>query len=239
MKKILSVLRKTVQKYNLIQNNDKIAVGLSGGKDSLMLLKALAQFQKFYNQKFELFAIHIDIYSGKQNLSDMVSFCKSLNVPLIIEKTDINNIVFNIKQESSPCSLCAKMRRGALNSVCIKHGCNKLALAHHMDDVINTFFMSLIFEGRLNTMHPVSYMSNSKITLIRPFYLCDEKLIKSHIAELPITKSICPKNDDSKRKEIATFANDIFKKFNISRQNIISAIISPERYNLLDKIYKQ
>lgn len=233
MQKILSVLRKTVQKYNLIEDGDKIAVGLSGGKDSMLLLKALKLYQKFSPQNFDLIAVNVDIYSGEEDLSQMAQFCKDLNVEFIIEKTDIKKIVFDIRKEKNPCSLCAKMRRGALNSVCNKTGCNKLALGHHLDDVINTFFMSLLYEGRLSTMHPKSYMSNSKITLIRPLYLCEEKLIKEYSKDMPIFKSKCPADYNSKRSEINKFVSDLYKTIPESKKRITHAILSPESYNLL------
>lgn len=175
MQKVLSSMRKAIQKYNLIQNGDRIAVGVSGGKDSLVLLKALSDFRKFKLYDFEIFAVTIDIYSGEVSYDSLNKFCQEINVPLIVEKTDIKHIVFDIRKEKNPCSLCAKMRRGALNSVCKKLNCNKLALAHHLQDVVTTFFISLLYEGRLSTMLPKSYMSRADITLIRPLYLTDEK----------------------------------------------------------------
>ena len=205
MQKVLSSMRKAIQKYNLIQNGDRIAVGVSGGKDSLVLLKALSDFRKFKLYDFEIFAVTIDIYSGEVNYDSLNKFCQEINVPLIVEKTDIKHIVFDIRKEKNPCSLCAKMRRGALNSVCKKLNCNKLALAHHLQDVVTTFFISLLYEGRLSTMLPKSYMSRADITLIRPLYLTDEKKIINCSRNYPILKSQCPANDNSKRKEIKDF----------------------------------
>lgn len=236
MQKVLSAMRKAIQKYNLIQNGDKIAVGVSGGKDSLVLLKALLDFKKFNLYDYELYAVTIDIYSGEVDYSRLKEFCDNLNVPLIIEKTDIKHIVFDIRHEKNPCSLCAKMRRGALNSVCNRLGCNKLALAHHLQDVTTTFFMSLLYEGRLATMLPISYMSKSNITLIRPLYLTEENKIISASANMPILKSICPANDDSKRKEIKEFVHNLHKKFPQSKKRIETAILTPENYNLLNSI---
>lgn len=236
MQKVLSTMRKAIQKYNLIQNGDKIAVGVSGGKDSLVLLKALSDFKKFNLYDYELYAVTIDIYSGEVDYSRLKEFCDNLNVPLIIEKTDIKHIVFDIRHEKNPCSLCAKMRRGALNSVCNRLGCNKLALAHHLQDVTTTFFMSLLYEGRLATMLPISYMSKSNITLIRPLYLTEENKIISASANMPILKSLCPANDDSKRKEIKEFVPYLHKKFPQSKKRIETAILTPENYNLLNSI---
>lgn len=238
MQKVLSSMRKAIQKYSLIQNGDRIAVGVSGGKDSLVLLKALSDFRKFKLYDFEIFAVTIDIYSGEVSYDSLNKFCQEINVPLIVEKTDIKHIVFDIRKEKNPCSLCAKMRRGALNSVCKKLNCNKLALAHHLQDVVTTFFISLLYEGRLSTMLPKSYMSRADITLIRPLYLTDEKKIINCSRNYPILKSQCPANDNSKRKEIKDFLKELEKAFPLSRKRIETAILSAENYNLLNKIDK-
>jgi len=237
MQKVLSTMRKAIEKYKLINNGDKIAVGVSGGKDSLVLLKALKDFQKFNVFNYEIVAVTIDNYSGKEDYSGLKKFCKELNVELHIEQTDIYDIVFNLRKEKNPCSLCAKMRRGALNSACKKLGCNKLALAHHKQDVITTFFMSLLYEGRLSTMLPYSYMSNSQITLIRPLYLTEESKIINASKNMPILKSKCPADKDSKRKEVKDFISKIEKDFVGSKKRIDNAILSPESYNLLNLVY--
>ncbi len=235
MQKILSTLRKAVDKYKLIENGDKIAVGLSGGKDSLVLLKALKMFQKFNLYQYELVAVIIDIYSGNEDYSHLQKFCDELEVPLMIEQTDIHQIVFNERCEKNPCSLCAKMRRGALNSVASKYNCNKLALGHHLQDVIETFFLSLYYEGRLSTMKPKSYMSNSQITLIRPLFLTHEKTIMSVSKNMPVKKSKCPADKNSKRQDIEKLIEYINSTIPESKKRIESAILSTESYNLLDK----
>ncbi len=235
MQKILSSMRKAVEKYNLIQDGDKIAVGLSGGKDSLVLLKALKMFQKFNIYKYEIIAVTIDIYSGEEDYLELKTFCKDLGVELVIEKTDIHKVVFDERKEKSPCSLCAKMRRGALNSVANRYGCNKIALGHHLQDVIETFFLSLLYEGRLSTMKPKSYMSNSKITLIRPLFLTHEKTIRAISKDFPVKKSKCPVDKNSKRQDVESLIENINKLFPDSKKRIENAIINVERYNLLDK----
>lgn len=235
MQKILSTLRKAVEKYNLIEDGDKIAVGLSGGKDSLVLLKALKMFQRFNIYKYELIAVTIDIYSGNEDYTYLQDFCNQIDVPLIIEKTDINQIVFNERKEKNPCSLCAKMRRGALNSVAARHNCNKLALGHHLQDVIETFFLSLLYEGRLSTMKPKSYMSNSKITLIRPLFLTHEKSIKNISKDFPVKKSKCPADKDSRRQDMEKLIENINTLIPESKKRIENAILSIESYNMLDK----
>ena len=236
MQKVLSTMRKAIEKYHLIQDGDRIGVGVSGGKDSLVLLKALSEFRKFNLYKFEIVAIHIDMYNGKNDLSRLKSFCENNNVELIIEPTEINEVVFNIRKESNPCSLCAKMRRGALNSVCNRLKLNKLALAHHLQDVVTTFFLSLFYEGRLSTMLPISYMSKTNITLIRPLYLTHESTIINASKNMPVLKSICPANDDSKRKDIKELINKLNKEIPDLKKRVETAILNDEQYNLLDKI---
>ncbi len=235
MQKVLSSMRKAIEKYNLIENGDKIAIGISGGKDILVLLKALCDFRKFNLYNFEIFAVLIDIYSGEADYSKIQNFCNENNVELIIKQTDIKHIIFDIRKEKNPCSLCAKMRRGILCSTCNELGCNKLALGHHLQDVTTTFFMSLLYEGKLSTMLPKSYMSNSKVTVIRPLYLTEESKIISASKNMPILKSNCPANYDSKRKDTKELIENIQKKIPLSKKSIEHAILSPERYHLLDK----
>ena len=236
MQKVLSTMRKAIEKYSLIENGDRIAVGVSGGKDSLVLLKALNDFKKFGLFDFEIIAVNIDIYNGNEDYSGLKKFCSDMGVQLHIEPTEIQNIVFNVRKEKNPCSLCAKMRRGALNSACNKLGCNKLALAHHLQDVTTTFFLSLFYEGRLSTMLPKSYMSNSQITLIRPLYLTEECKIVNASKDMPILKSKCPADKDSKRQEIKEIIAKLHKEIPDSKKRIEHAILYPESYNLLDKV---
>lgn len=235
MQKILSTMRKAVERYKLIENGDKIAVGLSGGKDSLVLLKALKMFQRFGVYDYDIVAVTIDIYSGNEDYTHLQKFCDELGVEFVVEKTDINQIVFEERKEKNPCSLCAKMRRGALNSVANRLGCNKIALGHHLQDVIETFFLSLFYEGRLSTMKPKSYMSNSQMTLIRPLFLTHEKSIKYVSKDFPVKKSKCPADKNSKRQEVEKMIEYINEVIPDSKKRIESAIISTDSYNMLDK----
>lgn len=235
MQKILSTMRKAVEKYKLIQDGDKIAVGLSGGKDSLVLLKALKMFQRFNIYNYDIIAVTIDIYSGKEDYSHLKKFCDELGVEYIVEQTDIHQIVFDERAEKNPCSLCAKMRRGALNTVAIKYGCNKIALGHHLQDVIETFFLSLLYEGRLSTMKPKSYMSNSQITLIRPLFLTYENSIRSASKDFPVKKSKCPADSNSKRQDVEKLIENLNQLVPDSKKRIESAILLTESYNMLDK----
>lgn len=210
MKKILSAMRKGIEDYKMIENGDKIAVGISGGKDSLALLAALSAFKKFAGISFEVMGITVDMGFKGTDYSAIADFCKELEVEYVCKKTNIAEIIFDIRKENRPCSLCAKMRRGALNDLAVEHGCNKVALGHHNEDVIETFFLSLFFEGRLYCFSPVSYLSRKDIHVIRPFIYVAEGDIKGYArrAQLPVIKSACPMDGYSKREEMKKFINE-------------------------------
>ena len=184
MKKILSRVRRAVDDYGMIKDGDKIAVGVSGGKDSLTLLCALAALKKFYPNRFELIAVSLDMGFEGMDYGGVAELCESLEVEYILKKTDIAEIIFDIRKEKNPCSLCAKMRRGALNNKAIELGFNKLALGHHADDVVQTMLLSLLYEGRFSTFQPVSFMDRSGITLIRPFIYTSESDVKGAVNKL-------------------------------------------------------
>jgi len=210
MKKILSAMRKGIQDYNMIENGDKIAVGVSGGKDSLALLAALAALKKFSDVPFEVMGITVDMGFEGTDYSEIENFCKELGVEYVSKKTNIAEIIFDIRKENRPCSLCAKMRRGALNDLAVEYGCNKVALGHHNEDVIETFFLSLFFEGRLYCFSPVSYLSRKDIHVIRPLIYVAEGDIKGYArrAKLPVVKNPCPMDGYSKREDMKTFINE-------------------------------
>ncbi|MDD4251490.1 MAG: ATP-binding protein [Candidatus ainarchaeum sp.] len=235
MKKVLSLMRKAIEDFNMIQERDKIAVGLSGGKDSLTLLTALVNYQKFSPQKFELIAITIDQTNGKTNFSPLINHCNELGIKLDIVKTEIFDVIFNKRKEKNPCSLCAKMRRGSLNSRAKELGCNKVALAHHSDDLIETFFLSLFYEGRLSTFSPVTYLSNVDITVIRPMLYINENIIKQTSKNLPVIENICPANHLTKREDIKEIMKKFEENFPNAKKQVLNAITHPERYNLFDK----
>ncbi len=234
-------MRKGVEKYKMIKDGDKIAVGISGGKDSLALLKLLAEFRRFSPYRYQLIAITVDL-NFKDNPSDytpIIEFCKQIDVPYVIEKTDIGEIVFDVRKETNPCSLCSKMRKGALYDVAVKNGCNKVAIGHHADDLIDTFMLSLLYEGRLSTFAPKSYLSKTDLTLIRPLIMVEENLITSFSKELPVVKSKCPMDKNTKRE----YTKDLIKNIGIEvknvREMIYTALTHPERYNLFDKFEKE
>lgn len=234
MRKIVSGMTKAIKNFNMIENGDKVAVGLSGGKDSLALLSALSAFQKFSGENFELIAITIDQTGGKENFDGLKKFCESLQVPLYIEKTDIFEVVFDERKEKNPCSLCAKMRRGTLNSTAKSLCCNKVALAHHCDDLMETFFLSLFFEGRLSTFSPVTYLSNVDITAIRPLIYVSEEEIINATKDFPILKNVCPANHKTKREEMKNLLKKLDQEFPNAKKQIKNAILNPERNNLIN-----
>lgn len=190
--------------YNMIEENDKIAIGISGGKDSLTLLYALYGLQRFYPKHFELYAITVDLGFQNLNLEAIETLCSSLGVEYQILRTDIAKIIFEDRKESNPCSLCAKMRKGALNDAAKNAGCNKVAYAHHKDDVVETMLMSLIFEGRFHTFSPVTYLDRTELTVIRPLLYMNEAdvigFVNKH--QIPVVKSPCPADGNTKREYI-------------------------------------
>ena len=208
MNKILSLVRRCVEDYDMIQPGDRIGVGVSGGKDSLLLLVALAELRKFYPVPFEVEAFtldmgHADGYPG-MDFSPIAALCERLEVPFTLLNSEIHHIIFDLRKEKNPCSMCAKMRRGALHGAMVERGIHKIALGHHYDDAIETFFMSLIYEGRLSCFQPVTWLDRTEITQIRPLLYCGENLVKHTVErlELPVVENPCPANGNTKRQEI-------------------------------------
>jgi len=208
MNKILSLTRRCVEDYDMIQPGDRIAVGVSGGKDSLILLVALAKLREFYPVPFTLEAITLDMGAADgrpgMDFSPIADLCKELDVPYTIINSEIQHIIFDLRKEKNPCSMCAKMRRGALHGAMQSMGITKIALGHHYDDAIETFFLSLIYEGRLSCFQPVTFLDRTGITQIRPLLYCGENLIR-HTAErlaLPVVENPCPADGNTKRQEI-------------------------------------
>lgn len=197
-------VRRAVDDYGMINEGDRVAVGVSGGKDSMLLLAALRQLQSYYPKRFELGAITIELGFEGMNFTPVKRFCEERGIEYTCVKTDIKEVVFDVRQEDNPCSLCAKMRRGALNSTLRERGMNKLALGHHFDDAVETFMMSLLFEGRLSCFQPVTYLDRSGVTQIRPLIYAGEQRIANLAAalELPIVENPCPQDKTSKRYEI-------------------------------------
>lgn len=235
LQQLLSPFRRAIDEYSMISEGDKIAIGLSGGKDSLLLIYLFSALKRFYDKKFEVIAINIDMGfkdADPQKLEGLKKECESAGIELIVERTQIAEIIFDIRKEDSPCSLCSKMRRGALNTVAIREGCNKLALGHHADDVIETFMLSLFYEGRISSFHPVSEMSRTGITVIRPLIYTEEKNISCFMKDKPILKNLCPEDKHTQREYVKNLIKDIQKDIPFIKKRMLGAVTHPERINL-------
>lgn len=232
MRKILSLTRKVCEEYSLIQKGDKIAIGISGGKDSLSLLYVLSQYKKYILNDFEIVAIAVDLSGGKNDYSKIKEFCENLNVDFIIVPSNVFEIVFEIRKEKNPCSLCANLRRGLLNSKAKELGCNKAALGHHRDDLIETFLLSLFFEGRMSTFKPSSYLSRTDITVIRPLLYCEEKDLAKESINFPVLKNLCPADKNTQREKAKSILATLESLYPNCKEKLFNAIIHKERYNL-------
>ena len=203
MQKYVGLIRRCVEDYHMIAPGDRIAVGVSGGKDSLTLLLLMAQLQKYYPAPFALEAVTVDMGLG-MDYTPVAEFCSHIPVPYTQVKTEIGPIIFDYRKEKNPCSMCAKMRRGALHQALVERGCNKVALGHHYDDAVETFFLSLFYEGRISCFQPVTELDRTGITQIRPMLYLTEKTV-AHLAQregLPVVPNPCPADKNTKRQEI-------------------------------------
>lgn len=240
-RRLLSFVRRAVDDYEMINDGDKIAVGISGGKDSMALLCALSELRIFYPKKFELFAIHLDpaFYDAgfcdkeqtKEKIKELVNFSESLRVPMTVVNTNIAQIVFKIRNEDSPCSLCSRMRRGALHNAAKELGCNKMALGHHFDDAVETFIMNLFNEGRLGSFSPVTYLDRRDITVIRPLIYCPEKSIKyyiNHAEGIPVLETPCPADRDTERQKTKDLLYNLEKDYDGLKHRIFGAMQKAE-----------
>lgn len=240
LQKILSMMRRAVQDYDMIRDGDKIFAGVSGGKDSVLLVTALAAYRRFSPEKFSLEAINVDMGlrdTSPAEVDALKGHLDSIEVPLHIVKTDIAEIIFDIRKESNPCSLCAKLRRGALNREINSLGGGKLALAHNADDVAETMLMSLLYEGRFSCFAPTAFMDKSGVSLIRPFVYIEESEIKAAVKklELPIVNNPCPSNHFTQREYAKNLIKSISKDVPFAKERILGAIFHPERNNLWQK----
>jgi len=226
LQQVLSRVRKAVDDYNMIEEGDCIAVGISGGKDSLTLLYALAAMRRFYPKHYELKAITIDLGFNNVDFTSISKLCEELKVEYHIEKTDIAQIVFEERKEASPCSLCAKMRKGALNDAIKQMGCNKVAYAHHKDDVIETMLLSLFYEGRFHCFSPVTYLDRSQVVVIRPLIYMNESDVIGFIRryEVPVVKSSCPVDKKTKREYVHQLMMMINKDIPSVKNRMFTAI---------------
>lgn len=230
LQQLMSYTRRALDDYMLIDDGDKIAVGISGGKDSLALLYALSGLRRFYPQKFELIAISVNLGFEGMNLDSIQKLCEELDVPFVELKSDIGHIIFEERKESNPCSLCAKMRKGALNEKAKALGCNKVAYAHHKDDFIETVMLSLLFEGHFYVFPPKTYLDRMELTVIRPFIYLEERDIIGfqHKYNLPVQKNPCPADGYTKRQ----YAKELIKQLNTdhpgAKDRIFHAILTSD-----------
>ena len=228
MRRILSRVRAAVSDYGMIKDGDKIAVGVSGGKDSLMLLKVLCELKRFHSEKFELVAITLDMrFNGKDgDFSGIKKMCDEYGVEYVVKPTDLYEIIFNIRKEASPCSLCSRMRRGILHDTAKELGCNKIALGHHLDDAAETFMMNLLIESRIGCFAPVTYLSRKDITMIRPLVYVREREIEQSLerVRLPVIESACPANEHTKREDAKLLLRELSKTYGDVPERIVGAL---------------
>lgn len=226
IKRILSFTRRAVDDYEMIEDGDRIGVGISGGKDSLTLLFTLAELRRFYPKKFELVAISVDMGFEGVDFTPIADLCRELDVPFVVVPTQISRIVFDVRREKNPCGLCAKMRRGALHDECKRQGCNKLALGHHFDDVVETFMLNLFYEGRLGSFSPVTYLSRKDLTMIRPLLYAQEKDVRYFVNRhpLPVIESPCPADKNTERESMKTLLASMERNNKGLRHRIFGAL---------------
>ncbi len=221
-------MRSAIQRYNMIEEGDRIAVGVSAGKDSLALLAALAKLRDFYPAHFEAVAVTVDMRFGDSDgdFSDIAELCKKLDIEYHIKPTNLAKLIFDVRKESNPCSLCSKMRRGALNKTAKESGCNKLALGHHLDDVAETFAMNLFNNASLDCFMPVTYLDRSEITVIRPMIFARESDCArvARKLNLPVKKSACPADGNTEREEAKKLLSSLERKYGNVRGKILLAM---------------
>ena len=227
LQRLLSLTRQAVDDYSLIKSSDKIAVGISGGKDSLTLLYALHGLKRFYPEPFELCAITVDLGFGNFDLTPIQALCKELGIEYTVVPTEIGSILFDTRKEANPCALCAKMRKGALNETAIRLGCNKIAYAHHRDDLIETMLLSLIYEGRFYCFSPETYLDRTDLTVIRPMiYVSEADVIGfKNRQNLPVCKNPCPVDGKTKREYVKQLTKQLNQDAPGVKDRLFHAII--------------
>ncbi len=226
MKQIVSQVRRCVEDYRMIAPGDRVAVGVSGGKDSVVTLCALAKLRAFYPKPFTVEAITLDMSGGEMDFAPLAALCEELEVPFHLVTTHIFEVIFDYRHEKNPCSLCAKMRRGALHEAMLQRGLTKIALGHHRDDAVETFFMSLFYEGRISCFQPVTYLDRTGITQIRPLLYCTEGQVRSAVARnwLPVVKNPCPADGATKRQEAKELIAKLSERYPHLKEYVFSAM---------------
>ncbi len=239
IQKILSRVRLAVEKYDMIEEGDRIAVGVSGGKDSLTLLCALAELSKFLPRSFEIVAVMVDMGfdlcethpAERAEHEEIKKLCDSLGVEFFVKRTELAKIIFDTRKESNPCSLCSRMRRGILHDAAKEAGCNKVALGHHFDDVVETFMLNLFFEGRVGSFSPVTVLSRKEMVVIRPLVMTEERMIKAFAKKegLPVEESPCPEDEQTEREYIKEYLHAFDRRHRGLYRRIFGAL---ERGNI-------
>ena len=237
MKTTLGCIRRADRDFQLFSPGDRVAIGVSGGKDSLLLLHALSLYRRVRHGDFTLRAVMLTTGKEKPDTSAIEALCAALDVPLTLRHTELYEILFEIRKEENPCALCAKMRRGMLCDICRELHCNKLALGHHREDALETLLMSLIFEGRLHTFHPKTWLSRSEVTVIRPMVYLPEKHVLHMKKELklPILVNPCPANGHTKRQEMKELLAALSKTYPDIKDRMLSALKNDQQYALWEK----
>ena len=225
MQRLVGLVRRCIEDYRMIEENDRIAVGVSGGKDSLVLLVLLAELRKYNHKPFTVEAITIDMGLG-MDYSPIAALCQSLEVPYTVVKTEIAPIIFDHRKEKNPCSMCSKMRRGALNEALLERGLTKLALGHHYDDAVETFLMSLLFEGRISCFQPVTNLDRSGVIQIRPMLYIHEKTVDNFASRqgLPVIENRCPVDKATKREETKQLIYQLSQQYPDLKERIFGAM---------------
>ena len=240
LQRILSFTRRALSDYDMIKAGDKVAVGISGGKDSMTLLAALAALRRFYPVPYELCAISVDMGFKEMDFSPVARYCDTLGVEYRIAKTDIAEIIFDVRKEKNPCSLCSKMRRGVLHNTAKEMGATRVALGHHFDDAVDTFMLNLFFEGRIGCFSPVSYLSRADLYLIRPLIYAQEKDVRYFVghSDLPIIQSPCPANHNTEREKMKKLLMSLEKDYDGLRHRIFGAMCRGEidGFRAVDKL---
>lgn len=238
MKQVLGCIRRADEKYGMIQNGDRICVGVSGGKDSLLLMYGLKLYQMFSKKKYELCAVMLDLGIVEQDTSGIEAFAREHDIDFEVKKTDIGDVVFNIRKEKSPCAMCAKMRRGALNDIAVAKGCNLVALGHNREDVLETFLLSLFYEARLNTFAPITYLGRTGVTVIRPLVFYPEKdaINAARRLELPVIPANCPVAGSTKREDMKNLLQDFRRIVPDVETRLMKAIADTHKYGMWDRM---
>ena len=226
MQKLMSQVRKCVRDYNMLEPGDRVVAGVSGGKDSLALLRLMAELRDHSPVPFSLHAVTLDMGYEEMDFSPVADLCARLKVPYTVKQTQIREIVFDIRKEENPCALCAKLRRGILNDAALELGANKVALGHHYDDAIETFLLSMIYEGRLSSFLPVTYMDRTGLTLIRPMLYLHEKTVSNFVARenLPVVHNPCPADKNTKREDVKALLYELEGRYPGLKDNIFGGL---------------